>query len=118
VDIDDAQRFAARWEANWNSHDLDRVLADYAEDVVFRSPFAATVVGTDTIVGKPALRAYWTAGLARLPDLHFTVTGVQVCLDTVVINYRNEAGRPVSEVLRLRDGLVVDGFGAYGPTPQ
>lgn len=118
MDIDDALRFAASWAANWNSHDLDRVLADYAEDVVFRSPFAATVVGTDTIVGKPALREYWTAGLARLPNLHFTVSGVQVCLDTVVINYRNEAGRSVSEVLRLRDGLVVEGFGAYGPIPQ
>jgi hypothetical protein len=36
----------------------------------------------------------------------------------VVINYRNEAGRSVSEVLRLCDGRVVEGFGAYGPIPK
>ncbi|HEY3501416.1 MAG TPA: nuclear transport factor 2 family protein [Actinocatenispora sp.] len=137
MDIEEAQRFAADWEERWNSHDLDRVLAHYADDVVFRSPYAVAVIGTDTVRGKDALRAYWTAGLKRLPDLRFTVESVQVCprspeaqdsqvptggdstlgLDTVVINYRNQVGQLISEVLTLRDGAVVSGFGAYGPVP-
>lgn len=136
MDIEEAQRFAADWEERWNSHDLDRVLEHFAGDVVFRSPYAVGVVGTDTVRGKDALREYWAAGLKRLPDLRFTVLSVQLCprspeppeqapaggdpalrLDTVVINYRNQAGQLVSEVLTLRDGTVVSGFGAYGPVP-
>ncbi|GID10415.1 nuclear transport factor 2 family protein [Actinocatenispora rupis] len=113
MDIEEAQRFAADWEARWNSHDLDRVLEHYADDVVFRSPYAVAVIGTDTVRGKAALREYWTEGLRRLSDLRFTVQSVQVCLDTVVINYRNQTGQLVSEVLTLRDGAVVSGFGAY-----
>ncbi len=33
----DYDAFAIEWEAAWNAHDLNRILAHYAEDVVFRS---------------------------------------------------------------------------------
>ncbi|MDG3012700.1 nuclear transport factor 2 family protein [Rhodococcus sp. D2-41] len=112
-----AQRFAAEWAADWNTHDLDRILSHYTEDVEFTSPKIVEFLGdpSGVVRGKPALRDYWTTGLALLPDLHFTVEDVRTSLDTIVINYRNERGHGVAEVLTFRNGLVCRGFGAYAP---
>ncbi len=119
MDLDFANAFARIWEADWNSHDLERILAHYGEEMVFTSPFAAERLGIEggVVRGKQALRAYWAAGLAKLPDLRFEVLSVLLGTDTVVINYRNEQGRSVAEVLTFRDGLIVSGFAAYGPRP-
>ncbi|MFD0400308.1 nuclear transport factor 2 family protein [Kitasatospora sp. NPDC059811] len=117
IDLAFAERFAEVWAADWNSRDLERILAHYTEDVVFASPRIRVLTGErlDEVRGKEALRAYWAQGLDRLPDLHFTVEDVRASVDTVVINYRNERGQAVAEVLTFRDGLVCRGLGAYGP---
>jgi ketosteroid isomerase-like protein len=109
-----AQRFVARWVAQWNDHDLDGLLAHFADDVVFTSPVAATVLGTDGVVrGKEALREYWSAGLRAIPDLRFEVAGHYTGIDHQVIHYRNQKGNLVCEVLRFEDDLVVEGHGTY-----
>jgi ketosteroid isomerase-like protein len=107
--------FAERWCADWNSHELDRVLAHFAEDVVFTSPVAASLFPETggRLVGKAALRAYWEEGLRRIPDLHFTIERVFGGIDTVVIQYRNQKGASVGEVLRFDGGKVVRGDGTY-----
>jgi ketosteroid isomerase-like protein len=46
----DADAFAARWCADWNAHDLEALLAHFTDDVVFTSPVAQRVLGTDGIV--------------------------------------------------------------------
>ena len=38
---DEARSFAADWIEAWNSHDLDRIMTHYAEDLVLVSPIAA-----------------------------------------------------------------------------
>jgi ketosteroid isomerase-like protein len=117
VDLAFAQRFAEEWAAAWNSHDLERILEHYRDDVVFSSPKIVQIMGDPkgVVRGKDALREYWGKGLEVLPDLHFTVEDVRVSVDTVVINYRNERHQPMAEVLTFRDGRVSQGFGAYGP---
>jgi hypothetical protein len=66
---------------------------------------ARIVEGCDGVVrGKSALRNYWRDGLSRIPALRFELLGVYVGVDTIVINYRNQHGGLVSEVLRF-DGL-------------
>ena len=55
--------------------------------------------------GKQALRAYWTAALPLVPDLHFTVERVYAGVSVLVISYRNQAGGLVDEVLVFADGL-------------
>ncbi|MYQ51454.1 MULTISPECIES: nuclear transport factor 2 family protein [unclassified Streptomyces] len=119
MDLAYARRFAARWQDDWNSHDLDRVLAHYAEDVTFSSPMIARLTGDEagTLHGKAALRAYWFTGLEKIPDLEFEVIDVRAGVDALVIDYRNQIGGRVYEVLTFRDGLIVSGFGAYGETP-
>jgi ketosteroid isomerase-like protein len=116
MNLEQAERFAAEWAEAWNSHDLERILAHYTEDVVFRSPKIVELLGDPSgeARGKEALRAYWATGLKLLPDLHFTVEEVRAGVDAVVIAYRNERGRGVTEVLTFREGLVCQGFGAYG----
>lgn len=112
-----AVKFAEEWEAGWNSHDVDRILRHYADDVVFQSPYVAHRFQEPTgeVRGKDELRSYWDSGLAQQPDLRFSVEDVRVSVDTLVINYRNQHGHAVSEVLRFRDGLVCWGCGAYVP---
>lgn len=117
MDHAEAQRFAEEWAVAWNSHDLDRIMAYYADDVVFRSPLAAQIIdGSDGVVrGAEALRAYWAEGLRRNPGLRFDVTAVYAGLDSIVITYRHQTGQPAAEVLVFRDGLIVSGMAARGP---
>ena len=119
MDLEAAATYAARWADDWNSHDLERILAHYADDVTWRSPGIARFINDPSgrLRGKEALRGYFAAGLRQLPDLHFTVDDVRVSVDSIVIGYRNERGQAVSEVLTFRDGLICQGFGAYGPEP-
>jgi hypothetical protein len=51
--------------------------------------------------------------LRRIPDLHFAIERVFGGIDTVVIQYRNQKGASVSEVLRFAGGKVVRGDGTY-----
>ena len=112
----DPLTYAEQWVQAWNAHDIDAVLSHFHDDVVFTSPVAARVLPeTGGVVrGKPALRDYWMRALKTLPDLHFDVVGVYRGESTLVINYRNERGGLVNEVLIFgADGLVREGHGTY-----
>lgn len=105
--------FSARWVEEWNSRDLDRILAHYAPDVVFRSPVAARLVpGSQGVIrGREALRDYWATALAQVPDLRFELVDVCAGVSTLLIRFRNQLGAVRCEVLRFEDGLVVEGEG-------
>ncbi|MEE3751900.1 nuclear transport factor 2 family protein [Mycobacterium intracellulare] len=110
-----AAAFSTRWAQRWNAHDVDAVLDDFHDDVVFTSPVAAKLLPeTQGVVrGKAALRRYWIAALERIPDLHFTVEGVYQGVNTIVITYRNQNGDLVNEVLVFEDDVIVEGHGTY-----
>jgi len=112
----DAIAFSRQWVAAWNSHDVAAVLTHFHDEVLFTSPVAAAMYPetSGVIRGKSALRHYWSSALEQLPDLHFVVDDVYRGIDTVVINYRNQSGGLVNEVLRFGDdGLVIEGHGTY-----
>ena len=115
MDRAQAQEFADAWVSAWNAHDVEQVLAHFADDVVFTSPAAAQLVaGSDGVLrGKAALRDYWAEGLRRIPDLHFTVLEVYAGVSALVINYRNQRDARVSEVLIFDGPLVTQGHGTY-----
>jgi hypothetical protein len=48
-----------------------------------------------------------------MPDLHFDIVGVYQGESVVVINYRNQSGALVNEVLEFDGGLVCRGHGTY-----
>ena len=113
--VPEPKAFAQHWLSAWNRHDLEALLEHFTDDVVFTSPVAAQLLpGSDGVIkGKDALRAYWTEGLRRIPDLRFEVVDVYAGIDVLVINYRNQKGGLVNEVLRFADGLVIEGHGCY-----
>ena len=115
MDPAEVDAFVASWLQAWNDHDLERVLGHFAEDVVFTSPVAAQLLaGSDGVIrGKAALRAYWTEGLRRIPDLRFEVVAVYAGVHTIVINYRNQRGGLVNEVLTFDGPVVASGHGTY-----
>jgi hypothetical protein len=115
VDHVTARDFVRSWLEAWNAHDLEAVLAHFAQDATFTSPVAARILeGSDGVVhGKAALRGYWREGLSRIPDLRFDLVGIYLGVDTIVINYRNQNGGLVSEVLKFEGTLVVEGHGTY-----
>ena len=73
---EDALNFANDWSAAWNARDVERVLALFSENVIFVSPTALAVVGTATIRGKAALRAYWNEAMSQIGSLRFTLDRV------------------------------------------
>jgi ketosteroid isomerase-like protein len=102
----DAARLAAlgrEWISAWNSHDLERVLAMYAEDSEMTSD-RIPALGFDasgTLRGKDRLRAYWGMALQRLPNLHFDLIDIYVSPDSIVVFYQNDRGAKICEYLRL-----------------
>src|SRR5262249_57686380 len=67
------RELADHWVKAWNSHDLDRIMAHYADEVVLISPVALTIVGDPSgrVVGKAALRSYFQRALGVYPNLRF-----------------------------------------------
>jgi ketosteroid isomerase-like protein len=110
-----AQEFCEGWVEAWNAHDLEQVLSHFSDDVVFASPVAAQLLGdSDGVIrGKAALRQYWSEALRLIPDLHFEVLGVYEGVNTLVINYRNQKGALVSEVLTFEGHTATHGLGCY-----
>lgn len=112
----DASTFSNQWVQAWNAHDVEAVLTHFHDDVLFTSPVAAAMFPetAGVIRGKQDLRHYWNAALERLTDLHFVVEAVYHGIGTTVINYRNQNGGLVNEVLRFDDdGRVIEGHGTY-----
>jgi ketosteroid isomerase-like protein len=101
-----------QWIDAWNSHDLERVLAFYAEDSEMTSD-VIPLLGFDasgTLHGKDSIRAYWRKGLDMRPVLHFTLIDVYVSPDSLVVFYENERGAKICEYLRLNaDGKIRQG---------
>lgn len=113
--VPNPSEFSTIWLDAWNAHDVEAVLSHFHDDVVFTSPVAAQLIeGSDgTLRGKAELRNYWVHGLTLIPDLRFTIENVYAGLDAIVINYRNQKGNLVNEVLIFNDGLVIEGHGTY-----
>lgn len=111
----DVIAFSERWVRNWNNHDVEAVLDDFDDDVVFTSPVAARLFPETlgVVRGKAALRQYWTVAIERIPDLRFSVEGVYQGVNTIVINYRNQNDNLVNESLTFKDDVVVEGHGTY-----
>jgi ketosteroid isomerase-like protein len=109
----DHREFATDWVEAWNSHDLDRVLSHYEEDVVLSSPRVGLILGKDdgTIRGKPELREYIDLALKRAPDLRFTLDRVFSGVNAVVLEFHTHQGRHTAELMEFgRRGLVSRAF--------
>ena len=98
-----AQRFAHDWVAAWNAHDLDAILAHYAEDFEMASPVIVhmQVNASGVLTGKSAVRAYWQKALQRMPDLRFELLTVLVGVQSITLYYRGARDRLAAEVFHF-----------------
>ena len=110
----DLAALGREWISAWNSHDLERILALYAEDAEMTSDRiqALGFEASGTLRGKANLRMYWGKAFQLLPNLHFDLIDTYVSPDSVVVFYQNERGAQICEYLRLdAQGKDQAGFG-------
>src|SRR3954471_11372357 len=99
------------WYAAWNAHDLDQILAHYAEDIRFYSPFATALVpGSQGLIeGRAALRAYFSTALAKYPDLRFEPLETFTGAGSTLLRYRSVAGKTAAEMFVVdARGVVIE----------
>ncbi|HTA76108.1 MAG TPA: nuclear transport factor 2 family protein [bacterium] len=96
-----AESFAQEWIAAWNSHQIDAILAHYAPDVVFTSPFAIRLLNdpSGTIHGLANLKTYFLKGLEAFPDLHFELIEVLGGVNSVTLYYYSVKNLKSAEVM-------------------
>ncbi len=106
--MNDAE-FAARYYDAWNKHDIDAILALYAEEVEFSSPYIAALgFAPDGVIhGKSMLRAYFEKALERAPELRFAPESLCVGARGHTLVYRNHRGERAAEAHEMdAAGLV------------
>jgi predicted ester cyclase len=112
-----ARTFAREWISAWNSHDLERILAHYDDEVRLVSPIALNLLknGDGVVQGKPALREYFRRGLDGFPNLHFDLIDVLWGVETIVLYYANQVrGNKTAEVMQLTsEGKVLRVWANY-----
>jgi hypothetical protein len=98
-----AREFAQDWIDAWNSHNLERILAHYEDEITLVSPVALKLLNGDgTIRGKNALREYFRRGLEAYPNLRFDHLDTLFGIETIVIYYVNNVrGNKTAEVMLL-----------------
>jgi predicted ester cyclase len=112
-----AQEFAKEWVGAWNAHDLEAILAHYADGVVLTSPVAARLLNdpSGNVRGKAALRAYFSKGLEAYPNLRFELVDVLSGLSSVVLYYTNQVGKKSGEFMEIDgNGKVIRVVANYG----
>jgi steroid delta-isomerase-like uncharacterized protein len=112
-----AWELARDWVAAWNAHDLELILAHYADEVELTSPVAARLLGVadGKVIGKAALRAYFQRGLEAYPELRFELKDVFAGLNSVVLLYANQNGTQTAEFMELSAaGKVIRVVANYG----
>ncbi len=111
-DAADLAALGREWIAAWNSRDLERVLALYADNCEMTSNKIAALgfEASGTLRSKDGLRMYWGKALELLPGLHFELIDIFVSPDSVVVFYENDRGAKICEYLRVNMlGMIVQG---------
>ncbi len=100
------------WLEAFNRHELEVLLALYADDCVHTSPKLRDrrPETKGLVAGKAALREWWHDAFERLPRLHYEKVAVTASPSRVVLEYLRqnpgEADLAVAEVFEVRDGRI------------
>jgi len=112
--LDDATvaDLSRHWHEGWNAGDLAIIMAPFAADVVFSSPFLPRLTGdpaTTALHGYDALRAYLDRALRRTPGIQYTLDATYAGTDAVVLVYTCQL--PDGTVKRGADSMRVGSGG-------
>jgi len=104
ISPEQAGLLARDWVDAFNRHDLQAVIAHYADDIEFSSPAVIDVMRepTGTIRGKATLEAYFAQALEKYPNLGFELLHILNGVNSVTILYRSlHRGSLGAEVMTL-----------------
>ena len=103
-------KFAQEWLAAWNSRSIDAIMHHYADSIVFSSPFAIAIAPASAglIKVKEQLRNYFSAALAKYPDLHFELFQVLVGVSSVVLYYKSVKDLYAAETMVIKKAKESD----------
>lgn len=104
-----ARQFAQDWVDAWNTHNLERILSHYDDEIILTSPVALKLLNGDgTVRGKAALREYFLRGLEAFPHLRFDLEDILWGTETIVVCYVNNVrGNRTAEVMLMNpDGKI------------
>jgi ketosteroid isomerase-like protein len=96
-----ALAMARDWIDAWNVHDLDAVMAHYADELEFVSPLVARRLNRPdgTIRTKRELRDYFSQSLGPDSVLWFELQTVLVGVTSFTTCYTNHRGQSVAEMV-------------------
>lgn len=99
----EAAEFAEQWVSAWNSHDLEKIMSHYEDDVELISPVAAQILNDPNgrVIGKHNLRNYFKKGLEAYPNLEFTLKDTMWGLNSIVLYYINQRGTYSGEYMEI-----------------
>ena len=104
---------ATQWFEAFNKQNIDMLLELYHHNAQHYSP-KLKIHHPETnglIIGKEALRKWWTDAFQRLPHLHYHVIKLTADEDQVFMEYiRQTPGEPdlnVGEVLQIQNGKII-----------
>lgn len=97
------EQFATDWIAAWNAHDLEKIMAHYADDILFTSPFINRLTGRNdgTITDRDTLQQYFELALDKYPNLNFELISVLTGLNSVVLYYQSVEGLGSAEYMEF-----------------
>lgn len=93
-----ARSFAQEWIEAFNAHDLERILAHYAENVRLISPLYLQFSEgrSDELNGLAQLRHYFGTALQSYPQLRFSLLEVADGSRGPCIRYRTNVGNRIA----------------------
>ena len=104
-----------RFEENFNTYDLDALMADMTEDCVFEH-VAPAAVSFGRHEGQAAVRAVWASLAEHFPNYHFDIEDVFGAGDRAACRWTirwdlpeggQGAGRGV-DIFKVRDGKIAE----------
>jgi ketosteroid isomerase-like protein len=98
-----AEAFTHEWIQAWNSHDVERIVGHYADQLHYVSPLVEKRFPEleGVITDRVTLGRYVAMGLEKRPHLHFTLIGVLHSVRGFVMFYRNAFGTHSAEYIEL-----------------
>ena len=114
-----ADEIAIHWINAWNSRDIMQIMAHYADNIEFTSPFIRTLTDCSEgkIYGKSNLQAYFLKGLAKFPELHFELFQALPELTSVTLLYTSINNLLAAEVMEIdSEGKIYNVLAHYSET--
>ncbi|HBV16239.1 nuclear transport factor 2 family protein [Chryseobacterium carnipullorum] len=99
------ENFAEEWINAWNSHDLDKILFHYADDIEVTTPMITLAAGgkENTLKGKNDVWEYWKKALEKFPDLNFELIKSTAGVNSVALYYKSIMDKYAVEVMFFDD---------------